>query len=260
MAENKISPSVIWTLPFFSDLNDQEKAELLKVASFKHLRRGEVLFMQGDPMTHSHWVCHGAIQLFRETPDGHELTDSVLITGDTLCDDNMIRSPKVHILSARALQESTLLSLPMTWISRHIDSGWNHLARRFIEFFAVQAQEARLDAEHQATMNATQLVACFLQKLCVRHHFDPRGFELPYSKTIIASCLNMELESLSRTFPKLREHGITVRGKYVSFDDVALAQHTACGICSSSETCNTYHAMQLLAASAASRQKEPTGS
>jgi hypothetical protein len=95
-------------------------------------------------------------------------------------------------------------------------------------------------------MNATQIVACFLQHLCVSHQLDPRGFDLPYSKSLIASRLGMQLESFSRTLPKLRELGIVVSGKHVSFVNVNTAQHYACGACSVAEECPTHQDMHTL--------------
>ena len=50
---------------------------------------------------------------------------------------------------------------------------------------------------------------------------DVHGFTLPFKKSLIASRLGMELETLSRALPKLKEHGITVKGSQVVFHDVA---------------------------------------
>ena len=242
----KISPNIIWTLPFFSKLNDAEKTELLKVANFRHVKRGETLFLQGSLLTHFYWVCSGAIQKFRVTHDGRELTGAIRTTGDVLYDPDARQPELHHTMNARAVQETTLLAIPASWINEHI-ALWPDLADHFITLLAERAQEALIDSEHQATMNAAQLVSCYLQKLCVLHHFDPRGFELPYSKSLIASRLGMELETFSRTLPRLKELGITVTGKHVKFDDVDSAQSHACGACSITEECLTHKAMQELA-------------
>jgi CRP-like cAMP-binding protein len=246
MSDVKISSNVIWTLPFFSKLNDVEKAELLKVANFRHVKRGETLFLQGDRLTHFYWVCSGAIQKFRVTPDGRELTGAIRTEGDVLYDPDARQREQHHAMNARAVQETSLLAIPASWIDEHIKL-WPHLADHFMTLLAGRAQEALIDTEHQATMNAAQLVSCFLQKLCVLHHFDPHGFELPYSKSLIASRLGMELETFSRTLPKLRELGITVTGKHVAFDNISLAQSHACNACTVTEECLTHAAMQEMA-------------
>ena len=245
MPHAKSPTDIVWAMPFFVDLSDAEKSELLKVARFKHIKHGEMLFLHGDPLTHLYWVCKGAVQMFRETPDGHELTNAIRITGDVLFDPDAAKLRHNHTMNARAIEEVTLFTLPVDWIENNL-LAYDHLARKFMALLALQAQEAQIETEHQATMNAAQIVACFLQHLCVLHKFDPRGFELPYSKSLIASRLGMQLESFSRTLPKLRELGISVSGKHVSFENIDTAQHYACGACSVAEECPTHHGMQTL--------------
>ena len=103
---------------------------------------------------------------------------------------------------------------------------------------------AEVEAEHQATMSAAQLVACFLQRLCVLYDYDPKGFDLPYSKTLIASRLGMELETFSRTVAKLKDHGIAVKGTHVSITDLKRIEEYVCGFCSVSEDCTAHQAME----------------
>jgi CRP-like cAMP-binding protein len=242
----KTPTDIVWAMPFFSDLSDAEKAELLKVASFRHHKRNEMIFLQGDPLTHLYWVCKGAAQMFRETPDGHELTSSFRIIGDLLFDPDAAKLKHSHTMNARALEEVTLFTLPAGWIDENLQA-YDHLARKFMALLALQVYQTQIETEHQATMNAAQIVACFLQHLCVLHKFDPRGFDLPYSKSLIASRLGMQLESFSRTLPKLHELGIIVSGKHVSFTDIATAQQFSCGACSVAEECHTHQGMRALA-------------
>ncbi len=241
----KSPTDIVWAMPFFSDLSDAEKAEMLKFASFKHIRRNEILFLHGDPLTHLYWVCKGAVQMFRETPDGHEMTNAICIVGDVLFDPVAAKLKHNHTMNARAIEEVTLFTLPARWIEENLQA-YDHLARKFMALLALRAHEAQLETEHQATMNASQIVACFLQHLCVLHKFDPRGFDLPYSKSLIASRLGMQLESFSRTLPKLRDLGIIVSGKHVAFEDITAAQKFSCGACSVTEECHTHQNMHKL--------------
>ena len=93
-------------------------------------------------------------------------------------------------------------------------------------------------------MSATQLVACFLQRLCVLYDFNPREFELPYSKTLIASRLGMELETFSRTLNKLKENGISVEGTRVMIHDLRRIEQFVCATCSVAEDCTTHKNME----------------
>jgi CRP-like cAMP-binding protein len=244
MNQVKISHNVIWTLPFFSGLNEREKTELLRVANFRHFERGEIIFLQGDAVTHLYWICEGAVQVFRGTPDGRELTGAIRMTDDLLYEPDALHLKKNHAMNARVVKDATLLTIPVTWIDEHMHSC-DHMMNHFITILAQRAQEARIESEHQATMNAAQIINCFLQHLCILHNFDPNGFDLPYTKSLIASRLGMELESLSRALPKLKEMGITVNGKHVSFDNIGSIQRHSCGVCSSAEDCPTSTALRI---------------
>jgi CRP-like cAMP-binding protein len=117
-------------------------------------------------------------------------------------------------------------------------------ALNLLNLISDHAHEAELEAEHQASMSSTQLVACFLQRLCMLYEFDPHGFDLPYNKTLIASRLGMELETLSRTFSKLREYGITVSGSRVTIHNHDHSGKHVCSSCSIAEDCPTHRALQ----------------
>jgi hypothetical protein len=88
-------------------------------------------------------------------------------------------------------------------------------------------------------MSAPQRLACFLMHLCESHDFDPRNFELPLSKSLIASRLGMEIETLSRTLPILKKYGITVKGKQVVFRDFPGIDENVCNHCSVRDSCQS---------------------
>ena len=70
-------------------------------------------------------------------------------------------------------------------------------------------------------MSTTEILASFLKDTCKSYGIDSHSFTLPFKKSLIASRLGMELETLSRALPKLKEHGITVKGSQVFFHEGA---------------------------------------
>lgn len=216
---------------------------LTQNSRLRHCRRGQFLFMHGDQVTHFYILYRGTVQVFRETPDGHEITSDILIPGDTLGADEIIKSKHNHQSNARAVDDAVLLEIPLSWMKQHL-KDFDNLAAKLLAGLADRLHGAQLEAEHRATMSAPQMVACFLERLCVLYEFDPRGFELPISKTLIASRLRMELETFSRALKKLKEHGIVVTGTHVAFTDAYEASNFACGNCSISEDCPTHQKMQ----------------
>jgi CRP-like cAMP-binding protein len=99
---------------------------------------------------------------------------------------------------------------------------------------------AQIEAEHQSTMTAAQIVTCYLQRLCVLYEFDPTNFTLPYSKTLIASRLHIELETFSRAIKRIKQEGVVVSGTNVSFVNQTKINDFTCHQCSLSADCTAY--------------------
>jgi CRP-like cAMP-binding protein len=226
-------------LPLFSDLSDQERDMVIQVSRIRNILRGQFLFMHGDKVKYFYVVCSGAMQVFRETLDGHEVTSEILISGDIIGADEVVQAKCSYQSNARVVDDAVLLEIPLGWIREHLKS-FDHLAPKLLADISARLHNSQIEAEHLSTMSAAQIVACYMQKLCVLYNFDPHGFELPYSKTLIASRLHMELETFSRTLKKLKEHGIIVTGTYVSFANAYKASNYVCENCSIATDCHTH--------------------
>lgn len=238
-----IAPDIARGMPLFSGLTEQDRETLIKGGRLRQVPRGQMLFAHGDPVTHFYLIVSGTMQLLRATPDGHEKTIDVAKSGQTLCEDEIMDHCHGHRASAVAVEDSTVLEFPVAWLK---ETAKKHgaFALNLLSLISSRAHLAEVEAEHQATMSAAQLVACFMQRLCVLYDFSPKGFDLPYSKTLIASRLGMELETFSRTLAKLKEHGITVEGNRVAITDLKRIGEYVCGMCSISGECTTHQAME----------------
>lgn len=230
------------TLPLFSDLSDDDVLRLSTHTHMRNLRRGEFLFMHGDAIKNFKILLRGTIQIFRETPDGHEVTSDILISGDCINAEEVIARQVTHMTNARVVDDAQILEVPIAWMREHL-KNFNTLAPRLLQGLAERLHDAQMEAEHRSTMSATQMVACYLQGLCVLYNFDPAGFDLPYSKTLIASRLRMELATFSRTLRKLKEVGIDIQGNRVSFTNLNKAGHFVCDNCSIAEDCPTHQTL-----------------
>lgn len=238
-----ITPDSARTMPLFAGLTEQDKDSLIKGGRIRQVPRGQLLFAHGDPVTHFYLLVSGTIQLFRTNPDGHEKTIEVLKAGQTMCEDEVMDHCHGHRVNGVAVEDSAVLEFPVAWLK---ESAKKHsaFALNLLSLLSSRAHMAEVEAEHQATMSAAQLVACFMQRLCVLYDFSPKGFDLPYSKTLIASRLGMELETFSRTLAKLKEHGIVVEGNRVMITDLKRIGEYVCGMCSISGECTTHQAME----------------
>lgn len=242
MLEGNVS-KLIKSFALFSEFSEREIQQIAANASWRKCPRGHLLYAQGDHILHFHLVISGMLQLFRETPCGRELTSVIPITGDTLCATQIASSSLLQPVNARALEDTTLISIPMPWVREHLIKH-SHFSSKILMHVSDHLSASQIEKEQQATMNASQIVACYLQHLCVLHRFNPKDFVLPYKKTLIASRLNMQQETFSRALKRLYEYGIKVIGKRVSFTDLAITQDFVCGSCSVSEDCHARKQIQ----------------
>jgi len=238
-------PKIVRTLSLFADLNEREKDNLLRQGKIRHCPKDQHLFVYGDEVTYFYIIGEGTVQLFRETPDGHEMTSDVLIAGDTIGETEILNSQSTHQFNAMAVEDSIVMEFPIVWLKESAKSH-SEFALNLLAALSSRIHIATIEAEHKSTMSAAQQVACFLERLCILRDYDPHGFVFPYSKTLIASRLGMELETLSRALAKIREHGISVIDTRVSFDDVEKMENYVCGDCSISDNCKEHEALKAL--------------
>lgn len=234
---------IVRGLPLLEGMTETEKSALLGKGRIFSYPRKTALFLQGDAVDSFYIICAGTVQLVRSTPDGHDVTTGLFTEGDALSEKEIFTAADRHSLSAMAVDGVVVLKLPAEALKQSIASS-EALARNVLASLARAATLAEREVEQRVTMTAAQMISCYLQHMCVAHDFKPEGFTLPYKKSLIASRLGMELETFSRALPKLREHGISVSGPRVTFEDFAAIDAHACARCSVNEFCTTYKSLR----------------
>lgn len=231
--------STLKALPIFADSTPEQVALIMRNSRIITCYSRKFLFSNGDRVTHFYVIFRGAMQLFRDTPHGYESTSKILTAGESINADEIAASQAEHAMNARAITDCSLLEIPISWMRENLNKLGN-LASKLLAVLADRLDDAQVEMEHHSTMSAAQILACYLQKLCVQYDLDPRGFTLPYTKQLIASRLRMERETLSRALRTLKDHGITVTGSFVSIDDTRKTGDFVCQSCSASSRCEAY--------------------
>ena len=221
--------TLLQSVSLFSRLNGDTVKRLLGDSSVRHYPRGTILFMQDDEADRFFVSFSGWIKLFRQTADG---TESVLhvvgpresfaeaaifdshdfpVTAEVVDDAKVLVIPSDSFLAQLREDADTSLAM-MASLSRH-----NRYLVRTIEQMAVKSSAERL--------------AMFLTNLCHGPGAGGDGhcnnncvaceINLPLDKGLIAGRLNMQPETLSRSFAKLRDIGIKTQGTRVLVEDIA---------------------------------------
>ena len=203
--------------PVFESLAPAALAPLLEGAIAKPFPRHAVLFLQGEPATRFFIVLEGWVRLYRQTPDGHEVTIAVFGRGESFAEAVVLQTMPFPV-SAQTVADSRLLVIPAEGFLRHL-RGSTELCFKVMAAMARRLQTLVLQLENVASRPTVQRLAQFLLRLCDRPA-GPCRVELPLDKNLIAARLGMQPETLSRGLAKLRRAGVEADGPHLHISDV----------------------------------------
>lgn len=166
------------------------------------VRAREHVFTAGDPRTHVHRVESGAVCLYKIMPDGRRQVIEFAFPGDFIG----LGCEAEYTLNAQALEPVRLKSIPAGTLAR--------LAGRDpalgLRMYEAMSHELAAAQDHLFTIgqrSAAERVASFLLALSrrnARRDKDPTTIVLPMTRSDIADFLGLTIETVSRTFTKLR--------------------------------------------------------
>lgn len=204
--------------PVFSGLPPPVLDALLSGATISHFTRGELLFVQGDPVTSFFVVLDGWVKVYRLTPSGSEAVVAVFTRGQSFAEAAAFVAGRFPA-SAEAVTDGRILKLLSGNLLRAIrqnpDIGISMLASTSMHLHMLVQQIEQLKAHTGA-----QRVAEFLSSLCEAQS-GACQINLPYDKALIAGRLGMQPESLSRAFARLKAIGVSIEQNQAHIADIA---------------------------------------
>jgi CRP-like cAMP-binding protein len=206
---------ILKNVPLFAGLSEPDLNDLMEIVRIKEHPRGELLFSDGEPAQGFFIVLDGKVKVYKLSPEGKERILHVIQPGGTFA-EAAIFGEGLYPAYAEPLQVSKLLFLPKnafldllrdnSRISINMIAGLSKFLRQFanqIEDLTFKDVPSRLARYLMDLSRGTQ-----------------RTFDLPISKSQLASNLGTVSETLSRTLRKLSEDDlIAVSGKKVEIID-----------------------------------------
>jgi len=212
--------------PLLAGLERAALRQVLAPALVREASRGTVLFIQGDACDRFYIVLAGWVRLFRHMADGSEVTIALFTRGESLAEAAMLAGGRFPV-SAVAADDSRLLVVPAVPFLRELEAQ-PALARSLMASLAVRLHGFVRQIEQLSYRSSTERLAAFLLRLCPVDA-GPCRLRLPLDKALVAARLGMQPETLSRSFAKLREHGVQTHGADVDVADVARLRAVAPG-------------------------------
>ncbi|MDP6708940.1 MAG: helix-turn-helix domain-containing protein [Alphaproteobacteria bacterium] len=205
-ARSEVAKETKCATPVICDgLDLGEVDRLVSMARQRELRAKATLFFEMDPAKHVYEVTAGILKLYRLTSDGRRQITGFVYPGQFLG----LTQAGCHVATAEAVTPVTVWCYPRERLEALIDE-MPSLARRLLQL----ANDELLSAQNQilwlGRKNTLERVGAFLLQLAERVRAgggDPRQLHLPMSRTDIADYLGLTVETVSRTFTRLRKMG-----------------------------------------------------
>jgi CRP-like cAMP-binding protein len=213
-------------VPFFSELSDEEISHVARYTRERRLEKGELLFQRGDPPHGFYFVVSGQMKLAVSSAQGNEKVVEIIGPTQTFGEAVMLMD-RPYPVFAEALTSTQLLHIGQSVVSDLIDQDPG-FARKLLAGMAIRLHTMVADVETYSLRSSTQrVIGYLLQQTETAGPGSKVQIELPTSKQVIASRLNLTPETLSRIFHDLSDAGlITVQGTHITLHDAeGLARH-----------------------------------
>jgi len=189
------------------DALSAEHADALEaMAADVHLHAGQMLAREGDVRRYVFTVTSGALRRIRVLPDGRRLVAGFLMPGDFIG----FSGASHYRHSIEAISDSALCSIAQTDM-RELCERHPGLEHELLERACVELDATRNNLMALARMTPLERLAGFLLDMAARRQRQGVGgnqLVLPMTRADIADYLGLTVETVSRSFTKLRQDGM----------------------------------------------------
>jgi len=175
-------------------------------ASIRRVGSKEFLFAEGDAKSYLYRIEMGAIALYKVLADGRRQVMGFAYPGDIIG----LGIEGEHLMNAQAIKPSRVRCLPLASLRQSASRD----PMVWLELYEALAKELAATRDLMLTTgqrSAVERVAGFLLTLSRRNERngqDGASFELPMTRRDIGDFLGLTIETVSRTFTKLKLLGL----------------------------------------------------
>lgn len=202
-------------VPLFRDLNPEDLKALEGEARARRLKRGEVLFLEGEPVHSLFVVEKGLIKVYKLDPEGRKQVVLHLEgPGRVLAEVALFLERPTYPASAEALEESEVLALPKDRFFQLLE-GRPPLARALLRYLARRQGQLLHLLDRLVFHEVRERLAEYLLETLAT---EGQGFLLP-TNSELAALLGTVPEAVSRNLGELYRQGlIRLQGRRVYVD------------------------------------------
>ena len=192
--------------PLFSGLDEKGLHKVEGITNLKAIKKGTILFSQGDEAHGFYLVVSGKIKIYRLSPQGQEYVMRIVGPGDTIA-EAAVFSGKNYPAAAAAIEDSSLYYLSKADFLALIQES-PQLALNMMTGLSLLLRQLAQQVEDLSLKEVSARLARFLLEEAERlSAIPPNGMRIPLSlkKSLLASRLGTIGETLSRTLAKMKQ-------------------------------------------------------
>lgn len=165
---------------------------------------GQTIIVEGDPIRHCYRILAGGVRLYKAIADGRRQVIDFLVPGDGFGLIGRRRYP----YSVEAISLTSLVRHPRARVDEAIESD-PVVAQRLFELACIELERAQRQMLLLGRKSADEKIASFLLALAERlGKHENETLHLPMSRQDMADYLGLTIETVSRTFSRLRKEGL----------------------------------------------------
>ncbi len=188
--------------PIFDNLSTETIENILALSSFFNIKKNSKLFFKDEEVKYFYIIVKGSAILFEDTSDGNQNIFQFVkkreIIGDVFS--------KNYIFSVVSNEDSLIMLIPIKLIRGLVNDN-QIFCLNLLKEFSARNKKIFTFLTLIKVSNATQRVVQFILSLEEQNPKESKEITLNFSKTIIASYLNIKPETFSRILRKLKMNG-----------------------------------------------------
>ncbi len=195
--------------PCLSFLEDNELSDLRQRAVQRTINKGDILFTETEPVKNFYLINNGLIKLYKSSIEGKELIINFLSGGDHFCLP-FKREKETNLVSAVALEKTSLISLPSRELHKLLTKTLNATGIRIIEGLCNKIGALSEMVEDLAFRDVETRVLKTIFRLCEQSGDKEDAIVLMLTHQDIASMTGTVRELVSRVISKLKKEKIVL--------------------------------------------------
>ncbi|WP_426416831.1 fumarate/nitrate reduction transcriptional regulator Fnr [Aestuariirhabdus sp. LZHN29] len=184
------------------------------------LKKGEHLFLEGDPFTSIYAVRSGALKTYTSTNEGEEQITGFQLPSEILGLSGM--DGDTYPVSSQAMETTMICEIPF----EKLDELSDKLPKLQKQLMLLMSRRIRDDQQMMLLLskkNADERIATFLVNLSARFRrrgYSSHAFRLSMSRNEMGNYLGLAVETVSRVFTRFQRSGlIEANGKDINITD-----------------------------------------